>query len=141
MLGHGLYSTFCDKENNQFLIRVYMSIFSDKKEKTSIITPAKNYSLSYRLRSIDWNEDFYFENPIDKEKINSVSKAMNIAKDIFLSVVRAEIQFRDNHRWDDYIFFCIYLLCFKRHTTRQYKIIIKRSFNLKTKIKIFCWCV
>ena len=105
MLGHGLYSTFCDKENNQFLIRVYMSIFSDKKEKTSIITPAKNYSLSYRLRSIDWNEDFYFENPIDKEKINSVSKAMNIAKDIFLSVVRAEIQFRDNHRWDDYIFF------------------------------------
>lgn len=51
MLGHGLYSTFCDKENNQFLIRVYMSIFSDKKEKTSIITPAKNYSLSYRLRS------------------------------------------------------------------------------------------
>ena len=63
MLGHGLYSTFCDKENNQFLIRVYMSIFSDKKEKTSIITPAKNYSLSYRLRSIDWNEDFYFENP------------------------------------------------------------------------------
>lgn len=32
MLGHGLYSTFCDKENNQFLIRVYMSIFSDKKK-------------------------------------------------------------------------------------------------------------
>lgn len=26
MLGHGLYSTFCDKENNQFLIRVYMTL-------------------------------------------------------------------------------------------------------------------
>jgi hypothetical protein len=105
MVGRGLYATFYNNENNQFLIRVYMSIFSDKKEKTSIITPAKSYSLSYRLRSIDWNEDFYFDNPIDKEKIDSVSKAMKIAKDIFLAVERAAMQFRDNHRWDDYIFF------------------------------------
>ena len=47
-----------------------MNILNEKKEVTPIITP----SLGYKLRSINWNEDFYFDNPIDKEKIKIRNK-------------------------------------------------------------------
>ena len=53
-----------------------MNILNEKKEVTPIITP----SLGYKLRSINWNEDFYFDNPIDKEKINSIPKAIEISE-------------------------------------------------------------
>ena len=39
-----------------------MNILNEKKEVTPIITP----SFGYKLRSINWNEDFYFDNPIYK---------------------------------------------------------------------------
>lgn len=63
-----------------------MNILNEKKEVTPIITP----SLGYKLRSINWNEDFYFDNPIDKEKINSIPKAIEISKIYFLLLRRVE---------------------------------------------------
>lgn len=78
-----------------------MNIFNDKKEITPIISP----SLGYKLRSINWDESFCFENLIDKEKINSIPKAIEIAKDIFLAIERAGIQYRETYRWDDHLYF------------------------------------
>lgn len=78
-----------------------MSILNEKKEVAPIIAP----SLGYKLRSINWNEDFYFDNPIDKEKINSIPKAIEIAKDIFLAIERAGMQYRETYRWDDHLYF------------------------------------
>ena len=68
-----------------------MNILNEKKEVTPIITP----SLGYKLRSINWNEDFYFDNPIDKEKINSIPKAIEISKDIFLAIEKSGMQYRE----------------------------------------------
>lgn len=78
-----------------------MNVFKGKKGITPIISP----SLGYKLRSINWDESFYFENPIDKEKINSIPKAIEIAKDIFLAVERAGMQYRETYRWDDHLYF------------------------------------
>lgn len=78
-----------------------MSILNEKKEVTPIITP----SLGYKLRSINWNEDFYFDNPIDKEKINSIPKAIEIAKDIFLAIEKSGMQYREAYKWDEYLYF------------------------------------
>lgn len=75
-----------------------MNILNEKKEVTPIITP----SLGYKLRSINWNEDFYFDNPIDKEKINSIPKAIEISKDIFLAIEKSGMQYRETYKWDEY---------------------------------------
>ena len=78
-----------------------MNILNEKKEVTPIITP----SLGYKLRSINWNEDFYFDNPIDKEKINSIPKAIEISKDIFLAIEKSGMQYRETYKWDEYLYF------------------------------------
>ena len=74
---------------------------NEKKEVTPIITP----SLGYKLRSINWNEDFYFDNPIDKEKINSIPKDIEISKDIFLAIEKSGMQYRETYKWDEYLYF------------------------------------
>lgn len=79
----------------------HMNILNEKKEVTPIITP----SLGYKLRSINWNEDFYFDNPIDKEKINSIPKAIEISKDIFLAIEKSGMQYRETYKWDEYLYF------------------------------------
>jgi hypothetical protein len=78
-----------------------MSILNEKKEVTPIITP----SFGYKLRSINWNEDFYFDNPIDKEKINSIPKAIEIAQDIFLAIEKSGMQYRETYKWDEHLYF------------------------------------
>lgn len=72
-----------------------------EKATTPVIRP----TLVYRLRSIDWNEDFCFENPIDKEEVNSFSKALEIAQDIFRAIERSGMQYRENYRWDEHLYF------------------------------------
>lgn len=78
-----------------------MNILNEKKEVTPIITP----SFGYKLRSINWNEDFYFDNPINKEKINSIPKAIEISKDIFLAIEKSGMQYRETYKWDEYLYF------------------------------------
>ena len=75
-----------------------MNILNEKKEVTPIITP----SLGYKLRSINWNEDFYFDNPIDKEKINSIPKAIEIFKRTAENIFAATIYYYCKHYPKEY---------------------------------------
>ena len=42
---------------------------------------------------------------IDKEKINSIPKAIEISKDIFLAIEKSGMQYRETYKWDEYLYF------------------------------------